>query len=221
MATQYVFDGYKPRPLRGGIYAPIPTPFKPDSEDVDVESLIRHAKRLAAAGVGLVVSGSTGEAIAMSHEERALAIFQIRRALEADAALKDTPIIAGTGGGSLRETIQYSHEAAVAGADAVIIITPGYFSAAIGSDRAALKDFFTTAADKSAVPVMVYNFPGAASGIDLDSDLLEDIAAHPNIVGAKVSAVTREHVRRMMAADILSFAAADVRQCRQDRTTSE
>ena len=185
MTQESIQISYESRPLPPGIYAPIPTPFKADgSEDVDETALVRHALRLAHAGVGLVVSGSTGEAIASTHNERARSVYAIRKALQASSA-PETPIIAGTGGGSLRETIEFCHEAKAAGADAAIVIAPGYFSAAM--DRVALKDFFWQTAEKSPIPVMLYNFPGSAGGIDMDSELLEEIAAHPNVCGAKVS----------------------------------
>lgn len=145
--------------LRGGIYAPIPTAFK-ENEDLDVDATVRHALRLASAGVGLVIGGSTGEAIALTSDERIAVIRHVRSAL-ADHAVDHTPIIAGTGSGSLRETIALSRQAAEAGADAVIVIAPGYFSMSIANDRKALKEFFVQCAEHSPVPVMVYNFPAA------------------------------------------------------------
>lgn len=219
-AVPFTHAGYKPQPLPAGIYAPIPTPFKTDgSEDLDTDALVRHAKRLAAAGIGLVVSGSTGEAVAMTHAERAQAVYAIR------AASPTVPIIAGTGGGSLRETIVFCHEAAAAGADAAIVIAPGYFSASIAQDRKALKEFFCETADKSPVPVMVYNFPAAAGGIDLDSELLEEIAEHPNICGAKVrfseSGLWAGGNADACSIDLLLLSSAYVCRCWQGRASGE
>ena len=131
---------YSPIPLPAGIYAPIPTPFTQD-EAVDEAALVRHALRLSRAGVGLVVSGSTGEAVALTGAERSQCISAIRAALIKEG-LTATPIVAGTGTGSLRETITLCREAKTAGADAVIVILPGYFSASIARDRLALKEFF-------------------------------------------------------------------------------
>lgn len=42
-------------------------------------------------------------------------------------------------------------------------------------------------ADASPVPVLIYNFPTVCAGIDLDSDVLNTLAEHPNIVGTKLS----------------------------------
>ncbi|PWN52904.1 aldolase [Violaceomyces palustris] len=121
----------------------------------------------------------------LSSEERFKLVAAGRKALES-AGLNST-IIAGTGTGSLKETIVLSKDAARAGADACIVITPGYFSGAIARDRKALKEYFTEIADASPIPIMIYNFPACASGIDLDSDLLTEISEHPNIIGAKLT----------------------------------
>lgn len=178
-------QGYKPIPLPAGIYAPIPTAFIENTEDLDLKATVRHAIRLAKAGAGLVTCGSTGEATAMSPKERAQICSEIRTALQKEGL--QTPIIAGTGGGSLRETVSMCKDAQKSGADAVIVISPSYFGANLHSDRQALLNFFHSVADQSPLPVMVYNFPAVTNGIDMDSELLEQIAQHSNICGAKLT----------------------------------
>lgn len=80
-------------------------------------------------------------AIHLTPAERTTIISTTRKALDA-AGLGHTPIIAGTGTGSLRETVQLSQEAAKAGADAVIVIAPSFFGGRLKDDRAALKEFW-------------------------------------------------------------------------------
>ncbi|EPQ58331.1 aldolase [Gloeophyllum trabeum ATCC 11539] len=173
------------RPLKPGIYAPIPTFFLPDSEDLDVPSFEQHVVRVAKAGVGPLLAGSMGEAHHLSHGERTTLIKAARKALDG-AGLSDFPIIAGTGSGSLRETLQLCDEAAEAGADYAIVITSGYFAGAL--DKRALKAFYTEVAEKSPIPVMIYNFPGASGGIDIDSDLITELATEcPNLCGVKLT----------------------------------
>ncbi len=95
-----------------------------------------------------------GEAIHLTHAERKTLIQTARRALD-EAGFTDVPIIAGTGTGSTRETIELCHEAAEAGADYTIVIASGYFAGALNPK--ALKTFFTDVAEKSPIPVIIYN----------------------------------------------------------------
>lgn len=104
-----------------------------------------------------------GEGVHLSHADRVALIKTTREALD-DAKFTDTPIIIGTGAGSTRETVQLSKEAAEAGADYVIVITPGYFAGALAGNRKALKAFFTEVAEKSPIPVIIYNC-GFISGV--------------------------------------------------------
>ncbi|KAI0336532.1 dihydrodipicolinate synthetase [Cubamyces sp. BRFM 1775] len=175
------------RPLQPGIYAPIPTFFAPETEDLDLQSFSSHIIRLAKAGVKPLLSGSMGEAHHLSHAERAALIKTARKALD-DAGFTSIPIIAGTGAGSTRETIELSIEAADAGADYAIVICSGYFAGALAGNRKALKAFWTEVAEKSPIPVIIYNYPGASGGIDLDSDLITELAIEsPNIAGVKLT----------------------------------
>lgn len=57
----------------------------------------------------------------------------------------------------------------------------------MGKDTQAVHDFFVEVADNSPIPIMVYNFPGAASGIDLSSDALIALSEHQNIFGTKLT----------------------------------
>ncbi|KAK0483805.1 hypothetical protein IW261DRAFT_1605924 [Armillaria novae-zelandiae] len=175
------------RPLTPGIYAPIPTFFLPDSEDLDIPSIEAHVVRVAAAGVGPLITGSMGEAIHLSHTERMRIVKAARDALDA-AGFTQVPLIVGTGAGSTRETVELTNEAAAAGADYSIVIASGYFAGAYGNNQKALKAFWTEVAAKSPIPVMIYNYPGASGGIDLDSDLITELAEECcNLCGVKLT----------------------------------
>ncbi|KAF9013893.1 hypothetical protein BDQ17DRAFT_1230977 [Cyathus striatus] len=175
------------RPLKPGVYAPIPSFFLPDSEDLDIPSFEAHVVRVASAGVGPLIAGSMGEAIHLSHAERAQLIHVARKALDS-AGLLNVPIVAGTGAGSTRETIELTAEAAAAGADYAIVIASGYFAGALAGNKAALKAFWVEVSEKSPIPVMIYNYPGASGGIDLDSDLITELATEcSNICGVKLT----------------------------------
>ncbi|KAG8936556.1 hypothetical protein FRC02_001051 [Tulasnella sp. 418] len=181
----YTSTVQRSRPLAPGVYAPIPTFFKPQSEELDIPTFQKHILHLAKAGMGILLCGSMGEAHHLEPSERVQLIKAAREALD-NAGFIHVPIIAGTGAGSTRATIELNKQAAEAGADYAIVICSGYFAGAL--DAAALKTFFVTVAEASPIPVMVYNYPGAAGGLDLDSDIIEDIAkSSSNICGVKLT----------------------------------
>lgn len=121
-----------------------------------MQAFAEHVVRVAKAGVRPVVSGSMGEAPHLSHSERITLIKAARQALD-DAGFTTMPIIAGTGAGSTRETIELSKEAAEAGADYAIVICSGYFAGALANNKNALKAFWTEVAANSPIPVVIYN----------------------------------------------------------------
>ncbi|KAI1466882.1 dihydrodipicolinate synthetase family protein [Daldinia caldariorum] len=171
-------------PLPHGVYVPTVAFFNQD-DDIDIEATQRHAIHLADAGVaGLVVHGSNGEAVHLSRKERSLVIKTTRAALdEADYHLM--PIIAGCGSQSTRETIQLCQDAANAGANYVIILPPAYYGGLLNTHK--IVQHFHDVADGSPIPVIIYNYPGACSGLDLSSDAILQIARHPNVYGVKLT----------------------------------
>ncbi|KAI0263344.1 dihydrodipicolinate synthetase [Gloeopeniophorella convolvens] len=200
VTTNGTSHSHAARKLTAGIYAPIPTFFHPESEELDLPSLDAHVVRLARAGVRPLLAGSMGEGLHLARGERAALVRSIRKALDAEG-LQHVPIIVGTGGGSTRETIALCEEVADAGADATIVITPGYFAGVLANHRAALRAFFVEVAEKSPIPVLVYNYPGASGGIDLDSDLITELAtACPNLCGVKLTCGNVGKLTRVAAA---------------------
>ena len=97
-----------------------------------------------------------GESIHLSQTDRTELICAARRALD-NAGLTAVPIIAGTGAGSTRETLQLTEQAASAGADYALIIASGYFSSLLATNKSALKAYWKEVAEKSTIPVMLYN----------------------------------------------------------------
>lgn len=171
------------RPLPCGIYAPTMTFFDPDTEDLDIPVIKRHAARLARAGLaGLVTMGSNGEAAHCTREEKLAVTKATREALD-DAGFPETPIVVGATEGSVRGTVELCRLAAGAGGDYVLLLPPSYFRGLM--DDEAVYGYFVAVADASPLPVVLYNYPGAVAGIDMDSDLLVRLATHPNIVGTK------------------------------------
>ncbi|KAL2106731.1 hypothetical protein VUR80DRAFT_6302 [Thermomyces stellatus] len=171
------------RPLRPGIYAPTQVFYHPETEDLDVQIIAQHSVRLVRAGVvGIVTNGSNGEAVYLSPQERCEVIRVTRQALDA-AGFSKTSVIAGASEQSVRGTLQLCRDAAAAGADAVLLMVPSFFKWAMNT--ATIERYFVKVADESPVPVIIYNYPSAVAGIDIDSDTLIRLAKHPNIIGTK------------------------------------
>jgi L-threo-3-deoxy-hexylosonate aldolase len=186
MASNGAANGYAPprRPLQPGIYSPTMTFFDPTTEDLDIPTIKRHAVRLAKSGLkGLVTMGSNGEAVHLSRAEKRQVTMATRAALD-DAGFNNIPVIVGASEQSIRGTIDLCKEAAEAGGEYVLLVPPSYYRAAVGSDDV-LYQYFTGVADGSPLPLILYNYPGAVAGIDMDSDLIIKIGQHPNIVGTK------------------------------------
>jgi L-threo-3-deoxy-hexylosonate aldolase len=157
--------------------------FSPDTEDLDIPTIKRHAVRLAEAGlVGLVTMGSNGEAVHCSSAEKAAVTRATREALD-EAGFTQVPIIVGATEGSVRGTVALIEESRQAGGEYVLLLPPSYFRGLM--DEEAVYNYFIEVANDSSLPIILYNYPGAVAGIDMDSDLLIRLAKHPNIVGTK------------------------------------
>ncbi|OAQ63688.1 dihydrodipicolinate synthetase [Pochonia chlamydosporia 170] len=174
--------------LQPGVYAPVPTPFKSDGiEEIDITVFESTVYRIAKAGVGVLIGGTLGEGHLLSRDERATLIKSAKKALRHAGLCDEIPVITGIVGASVRECISQAEEAASSGADAVIVALPAYFAFVYGSDRAAVSGFFTSVADKSPLPLIIYNIPFAAGGVDLDAQALMVLSEHQNITGVKLT----------------------------------
>jgi len=176
--------------LLHGIFPPITTPFYPDGS-VYYKKLEANVAQYSKTPVaGIVVQGSTGEAIMLSDQERR-DVFKAAR----EAAAPHKVLIAGTGIESAIETLRLTEYAASLGYDVAMVRTPHYFKAQMHPLNMAT--FFRTVADRSPLPIMIYNFPGA-TGYDIPAEVVIELAEHANIVGIKESSGNLEKVRRMV-----------------------
>jgi 4-hydroxy-2-oxoglutarate aldolase len=186
------------RSLVPGVYVPTVTFFHPDSEELDLETIASHAIRLAKCGVqGITTQGSNGEAVHMSREERILVTLTTRKALD-DASFGYMPIIVGCGAQSTREAIQLCEDAHRAGGDFALILPPSYYRGLHA--KSTVMEFFRDVATASPVPIVIYNYPPAAGGIDLTSDDIIELSKHRNIVGCKLTCGNTGKLNRIAAA---------------------
>jgi 4-hydroxy-2-oxoglutarate aldolase len=176
--------------LLHGILPPITTPFYPDGQ-VYYKKLEHNVERFSRTPVaGIVVLGSTGEALMLSDQERRDVLKVARQ-----AAAPNKVLIAGTGVESAIETLRLTEYAAELGYDVAMVRTPHYYKKQMLP--ANMLAFYRTVADRSPLPVIIYNFP-QATGYDIPAEVVIELAEHPNLIGIKESSGDVEKVRNMV-----------------------
>lgn len=142
-----------------GIYVPVPTFFsKPPSNEptppLDLATQTKHALHLAKNGIrGLVLLGSTGEAVALTEDDRRSLITHIRQEMYG-AGYKDYPLIAGTASQGVGDTLKLLQLSKEAGAQWGLVLAPGFFATCI--TQQGLIDWYTAVADHSPLPILMY-----------------------------------------------------------------
>ncbi|KAJ8127356.1 hypothetical protein O1611_g6281 [Lasiodiplodia mahajangana] len=186
-----VTAGIPPPP---GTYVPVPTFFSTNgsssadsatSYPLDLETQVAYSVYLADAGIaGFAIFGSTGEPIHVTPAERNKVISATRKALD-EAGHANYPLIAGVVSQQFEEAIELLHQAKNAGAQWGVCLVPGYF--AIATSQQGIIDWFTAVADKSPMPILIYDYPVVTNNIKVQPSTYEVLAKHPNIVGAKLA----------------------------------
>jgi 4-hydroxy-2-oxoglutarate aldolase len=160
-----------------GILLPTTTPFDLDGH-ISVPALTSNIKEWNARGViGFVVLGSTGERVHLDEREY-LQVIEVSR------AATDSVLIAGAGQQSTVNTIKEIENAARAGAEAVLVITPYFYRPAITQET--LINYYMAVADAAPVPVLLYSMP-PLTGIKIEPETVARLSEHPNIIGVKDS----------------------------------
>jgi 4-hydroxy-2-oxoglutarate aldolase len=162
-----------------GVFAPLTTPFD-DEGNILLENLASNVQKLNGSRLrGYLVLGTNGEFRSLSTSEQMEVLKTVVK-----GASPDKVIMAGTGAESTKVSIDLCHQAAEIGAHYGSLITPFFFAKKM-SDRA-LIDHFIQVAEKSPIPVLLYNNPGV-TGITMSTAVVKEVSSHPKIVGMKDS----------------------------------
>ncbi|HEY5220356.1 MAG TPA: dihydrodipicolinate synthase family protein [Gemmatimonadaceae bacterium] len=182
-----------------GVLAPVVTTFDAKSGDLDLAGFRANVQAHIAAGLhGVVVAGSTGEAVLLDETERRSVIEAAR-----DVTPRDRWLIAGAGAESTRSAAQRARDAAAAGADAVLVVSPHYYTSAMTA--AAILGHFRRVADASPVPVVLYNIPKYV-GFTISPSIVSELSAHGNIIGIKDSSGDRDLISVYVNAQTKGFS---------------
>jgi 4-hydroxy-2-oxoglutarate aldolase len=193
--------------LLQGIFPAVTTPFYPDGA-VYYKKIEHNVDRYSRTPIaGMVVLGSTGEAVMLSDEER----HEVLR-VTAEVAAPEKVLIAGTGAESVKETLRLTEYAAKLNYDAALVRTPHFYRPQMKPD--ALLAFYRTVADRSPLPVLLYTVP-PFTAYDLPLEVIVALAEHPNIIGIKESSGNVEKVAAMVTATRHIKRIADVTEVQQ------
>lgn len=161
-----------------GVYVALTTPFV--DERISTEKIQANVRKLNSTGLaGYLVLGSTGECVSLTDEESEKLVQAV-----VEAAGPGKKVLVGTARESTRGTIDFTNRFAGRGVSAALVRPPSYYKS--GMTREALMAHFLAVADRSRLPVLVYNMP-QNTGISLEPQLIVDLAPHPNIAGLKES----------------------------------
>ena len=163
----------KPTIFTGAATAII-TPFK--NGQIDYESFGKIIEDQIANKIdAIVVTGTTGEAATLTHEEHCACV---RYTVEKVAGR--VPVIAGTGSNDTAYGIELSKYACEVGADALLLVTPYYNKA---TPKGLIKNFLETA-DATDKPIILYNVP-SRTGCNITLPVYRELAKHERIVAVK------------------------------------
>jgi len=184
-----------------GVIVPVATPLSADGglNEPVFRDLLRAQLPLVD---GIFVLGSSGE---LSWLTEAVAA-EVRRVAREETAGR-VPLYVGVGDTSLPRTLARVAALTAGDAEFVVVTSPYYYPV----EQPALAEYFTAVADRSPIPVVLYNIP-QNTGVALSTETLLTLAAHPNIVGVKDSSGDTFGFLRMLDARGPGFSVLQGRE---------
>ena len=172
--------------FKGSIVA-IVTPFK--NGKVDEEKLRELIDFQIKNGTsGIVPCGTTGESATLNFDEHESVIR-----ISIDHVKKRVPVIAGTGSNSTDEAIMLTKQAASAGADASLQVSPYYNR----PTQKGLYEHFKAIAQSVNIPIILYNIAGR-TGVNIEPETIAKLAQDcKNIVAVKEASGSLDQMSRI------------------------
>ena len=186
--------------IQGSIPALV-TPFKAGVVDVEAFAAVVEWQ-IRDGSTGLVPCGTTGESPTLSHAEH---YDVISRTVEIAAGR--VPVIAGCGSNDTATAIAHMAHAEKVGADAALIVVPYYNK----PSQRGLIAHFTALAERSRLPIIIYNIPGR-SVADMSTETMAELAQLPTIIGVKDATGNLARVsaqREACGADFIQLSGND------------
>ncbi|KAL4788927.1 hypothetical protein BDV19DRAFT_44437 [Aspergillus venezuelensis] len=177
-----------------GVWAPAITFFNHFTDELDTEAQARYYTYLSRTGLtGLVILGTNAETFLLTRSERKTLLTTARSSVP-----PNYPIMAGVSGHSTKQVLEFISDAKDAGADYALLLPPGYFGKQSTMD--VVREFYGYIAERSQLPIVIYNFPAVVNGVDIDSKTIADLAKkYDNIVGVKLTCGSVAKITRLSA----------------------
>lgn len=150
------------------LWTALVTPFL-ENNHIDFNSLKKIAITQAQAGNALLLLGSTGEGLALTHAEQ-LSIVEFICDLQLNV-----PIMVAVGGYNLPEQIQWIQQCNELSIDCFLLSTPLYAKPGVVGQT----QWFEALLNAAKFPCMLYNVP-SRSGTDIPVETIQNIQNHPN-----------------------------------------
>ncbi len=187
--------------LTGSIFAAMLTPFNED-ESLSLDGVAPLVDFILAQGLdGLYASGSTGESVMQSLEERRAFLSEL-----GDYAHDKCTLIAHVGAASTSEAVALAKVAAAKRFHGVSAVPPFYYK----HNFSDISDYYKAIADAAGLPLIIYNIP-ALSGTDIPTDKLLELLSDDRIAGVKFTSqdLFQFGELRNMAPDKLFYFGTD------------
>ncbi len=186
-------------PPFGRVLTAMVTPFT-SGGDLDLDAAQRVAAYLVDHGNdGLVVNGTTGESPTTTDAEKERLVRAVVEAVGDRAC-----VVAGAGTNDTHHSVELARAAEKAGADGLLVVTPYYNK----PPQDGLARHFTTVADATALPVMLYDIPGR-TGVPIATDTLLRLAGHERIVAVKDAKGDLWETSRVLAGSDLAYYSGE------------
>ena len=171
-----------------GVFVPVVTPFDASGR-IDTARLDATVQALLAAGVhGIVACGTTGEAYALSLEERRAVSARIREIV--DGAV---PILGGVGGMSTDQALDQALLAKALELDGLMLAAPAYCL----PTEAELASHVSTVVKAAGLPTVLYDYP-QRTGVSFSIEVLDRLTDDPLVIGIKEASGDLERIPALL-----------------------
>jgi 4-hydroxy-tetrahydrodipicolinate synthase len=155
------------------LWTAIVTPMNDDAT-VDYTSFEKILREQEAAGVAVVILGSTGEALNLNKDEcKSILEFGLKLNL-------NVPVMTGIGGFNQKDTLSYVDYLNTLSLDAYLVVTPLYSKPGEHGQT----EWFKAILDKALKPCMLYNVPGR-TGVKMNFNAVVNLKDHKNFWAIK------------------------------------